>query len=135
MSDINIRGLLESRLATWAATQSLQIAFENQAFTPPNGMYLKAYMLPATTKVISLKGDLHVWKGLFQVTVVEPQQVGAGSTGQIAKALQALFPVNLVLTDSVVKVQVMTPLSVLVPVPSAGQYHLPTRFEYRADML
>jgi Bacteriophage related domain of unknown function len=137
MSDLNIRVLLESRLKAWADVQvpPISIAFENQAFTPPNVLHLECYMLPATTKPISLKGDRTVWSGLFQITIVEQERVGSKTVGDISKMLSTLFSTNLRLTDGVVNVQVTKPLSNLVASMPGAEYRLPTRFEYRADNL
>ena len=56
MSHLTIRGLLQQRLAAWATTKGLPVAWQGVSFAPPSGMYLRAFMLPAGTDSIDIEG-------------------------------------------------------------------------------
>lgn len=70
------------------------MAWENAAFTPPTGPYLRAFLLPATTTGIDLAGVGRTYRGIYQVTVVCPINTGPGAAESIADEIAALFPLN-----------------------------------------
>ena len=82
-----IRSLFESRLKAWADTKvpKLAIAFEDVAFTPPDGPYLKAFLLPANPDSEDLEGKHIAYRGVFQVSVVTKSGSGRGAAGLIAE--------------------------------------------------
>ena len=49
MSQADVRALIEARLADWASQNDLPVAYENVAFDPPAGEFLKFNLLPART--------------------------------------------------------------------------------------
>lgn len=135
MSDKSIRSLLEARLATWAAarTPALPVAWENVTFTPPDGAYLRAFILRAETTSQDLAGALRNRLGIFQVNIVAPGGAGAGPAEAIAAELEALFPNNLRLTSAGGTVQAVTPLRTRPAIPDGDRYTVPVDFTYRAD--
>ena len=136
MSQTLIRRAYEGRLATWAAARSpaLQVAWENQPFTPTTGAtYLRAYVLPAMTDAPDLAGALRTYRGVFQVSVCCPINTGPGVAAGIADELAALFVVNARLTSGGLTVQQITPWSIAPALPSDTNYIVPVSFQYRAD--
>lgn len=146
MSDAIIRQLYESRLQVAVAARGdlfpneKSIQFENEDFDPPNNargednVYLRAFLLPAE-KTTSYGGDITTFRGVFQVSVVLPKNVGNALAKTITDWLDELFPVNLVLSEGVVSVQSMTPLVAGPGIPSDTAYTVPTSFAYRADVV
>jgi hypothetical protein len=129
-----IRAAYELRLKNWADARSpaLSVAWENQPFTPPAGAYLKASLLPATTTSDDLAGTLRTYRGVFQVSVVSPINVGPGAAYGIADELAALFVMNARLTNTVT-VQQVTPCSIAPALQDATSYIVPVSFQYRCD--
>lgn len=135
MSDRLIRSLYEGRLNTWAAAHSpvLLVAWENNVFTPPAGIYLQAFILPADTTSQDLAGAMRNRAGIFQISIVAPLGNGPGAAEAISAELETLFPNNLRLTSGSFVVQSITPLRLRAPIPDAGRYIRPVDFQYRAD--
>ena len=135
MSDQLIRKLYETRLANWAAGRStpLKVAFENMAFTPPAGVYLRAFMLPAETTSRDLAGDNRHRSGVFQINIVAPIGKGPGEAEGIAAELEALFPMNLQLTSGSFQVLQTTPVRKRSGIQADDRYTVPVDFQYQAD--
>ncbi|MBO9717523.1 MAG: DUF4128 domain-containing protein [Pseudoxanthomonas sp.] len=138
MSTEACRAILESRLATWAASRGtpLRVAYQNAPFTPDSGeTYLRAYLLPAPTTAEDLAGALRTYRGVFQVSIVRPINGGTGAALSIAAELNTLFPVNGRYTSGAVTVQVITPASAGPGQQEENAYVVPVSFEYRADVI
>jgi len=133
MSQQVIRAYFETKLSTWAATQSpaLRIAFQNSPFTPTaTETYLETWLIPAYTKNPSVDGLHKREGGLFQVNVVAIEGKGTKASADIAQAIASLFPV--VPKDSVVSVE-QTPF-IMPGLPNRdGRWVTPIRIQYRLD--
>lgn len=92
MSTAIVRAALETRLATWASTQSLPIAYQNVGFTKPNGPWLEAILIPNLTMNKEITGTRKTMLGFFQVNVWTPQGQGTGQAEAIAQGIVDLFP-------------------------------------------
>lgn len=147
MSDAIIRSLYETRLKVAVAARGdlfpneRSIKFENDAdFTPPNNeraednVYLLAYLLPGE-RTTSYSGDITTYRGVFQVSIVLPKDVGNALAETIKDWLATIFPVNLYLTEGTFSVQSMTPLVPGPGIPGDTTYTVPTSFAYRADVV
>lgn len=134
MSHKVVRGLLESRLAAWAAARSpvLRIAWQNVAFTPAAGeTYLAAYLLPAATNAPTLEGTHRDEVGVFQVSVIAPANAGSGGASGIADEVAALYPHLLRLTGSQ-PVQVTAHPHVAAPIQDDTTFTVPVSIRYRS---
>lgn len=134
MSEKLIRNLFETRLATWAAARApaLPVAWENVGFTPPAGTYLRAFLLRGDATSRDLYGDNRHRVGVFQVSIVCPAGNGAGAAESIAAELDALFPMNLILTSGAFSVTQVSPLRTRPAIPD-DRFTVPVDFAYRAD--
>lgn len=139
MSDTRIRYLIETRLANWASTRSpaLPVAWEGHSFTPPAGIYLQAFMLPANTGSDDLQGAHRVYRGVYQVSINCPSGSGSGAAGGIADEIAALFPMNLRLSivSPAFSVTINSPCSAGPGQVGDGRYVVPISFLYRADTI
>ena len=134
MSHRIIRSLYEQRLATWAAARSLQVAWQNVAFTPPaSGIYLRSFLLPADTDSLDLEGAHRLYTGVLQVSIVTPNGQGSGAAEQLSVDLGAEFPNNLRLTSGSFAVQIVSPCSQGPAIQGDTHFMLPVSFRYRAD--
>lgn len=130
-----IRTLYEQRLATWAATKSLTVAWQNALFTAPAGAYLRAFLLPADTDSQDLAGAHRAYTGVFQVSIVAPAGQGSVVAETLAAELDALFPNNLLLSSGAFGVQIVSPCSAGPAIQDGTRYTLPVWFRYRADTI
>jgi len=133
VSQKSIRALIEQRLATWAATKSLPVAWQNVAFTPPAGTYLRAFLLPAETDSPDLQGVMRTYAGVYQVSIALPEGQGSGAGETLAGEIDALFPLDLRLNDGAVTVQMISPASIGPAIQDGSRYTLPVSFRYRCD--
>lgn len=134
MSHLIIRRLLESRLAVWAESKSLPVAYQNMSFTPPaSGIYLRTFTLPAVTDSTDLPGKNRQYIGLFQVSIVVPADEGVGGGEELIGELASLFPLFETLTQDDLKVKIMTPVDQGPEIQGDTDYTVPTSFRYRAD--
>jgi hypothetical protein len=136
MSNKAIRALLEGRLKTWADGRSpaIKVAFQNAAFTKPNALYLRAFMLPNDTDSRFLEGTDKDYMGIFQVSIVAPLNGGPSPAETVVASLEALFPKDLIIAG--------TPSVRVTSVPSASPalqepdaYVVPVSFEYQAQTI
>lgn len=139
MSDTRIRYLIETRLANWASTRipALPIAWEGHSFTPPAGIYLQAFMLPANTGSNDLQGTHRLYQGVYQVSINCPSGSGPGAAGGIADEIAALFPMSLRLSivSPAFSMITTTPCSKAPAQVGDGRYVVPVSFRYRADTI
>lgn len=129
-----IRALLENRVSAFATTHKLQVAWENLPFNPPaNKLYLRAFLLPASTDSLDIEGDHRLYVGVLQVNVVGVAGNGPGAAGEIAEALAEHFPKNLTLGAAPKVVRMTSPMSVFPGIPGDDRYTVPVSGNYRAD--
>ena len=135
MSNVIIRKAFEDRLATWAAAQlpPLPIAYENRAFSPPaNGRYLQAFLIPARTDSEFLEGNHRGYDGIFQVSIVMPLGSGTAQAGNIALALDAIYPVYF--KDNAISIYITSPMSAAPPIITDNTFVLPVSCLYRGEL-
>ncbi|MBZ5757945.1 DUF4128 domain-containing protein [Pseudomonas sp. S5(2021)] len=133
MSHHIVRGLYESRLSAWASVKGLKVAWQGVAFSPPPGIYLQAFMLPALTDSIDLAGDTRTFIGVFQVSIVAPNGKGTGAAEALVAELDALFPYTLELVSGDLTVSIVKPVDPGPMIPGSTTFTLPVSFGYRAD--
>jgi len=133
MSQQRIRTCFESRLASWAAAQSLPVAWQNAPGNLPTVDHLRVYLLPAETTSRDLAGTNRSYRGLFQVTVFIKAGQGAGRAEQIARQLDELFPVALRMENGGLAVTVVGPVYVMPSVQESDWFSIPCRCRYAAE--
>lgn len=134
MSEQLIRSLFEGRLRNWASGRApqLPVAWENVPLTPPAGVYLQAWLLRGDTTSRDLEGANRHRVGVFQVNIVCPGGNGPGVAEGIAGELEAIFPMNLILSSGAFSVTQTSPLRVRPALPT-DRYTVPVDLQYRAD--
>lgn len=134
MSHLIIRRLLETRIAAWANTKTLAVAYQNVSFTKPaSGIYLRTFTIPAVTDSNDLTGRNRQYIGLFQVSIVIPADAGTGAGEELIGELATLFPLFDTLSQGDLKVKIMTPIDQGPELQGDTDYTVPTSFRYRAD--
>lgn len=138
MSHARIRRLFERRLTDYCTLKGFDISVENATLTPTaKKVFIKSHLLPADTFTDTLGGDHKAFIGLYQMGIAIPLQKGVGASDAIIQELQDLFPVYSLVEDvgslDNFKVQVMSPITLLMGRSEESVYYIPVRFEYRAD--
>lgn len=137
MSNKLCRQAIETTLHIWAATRDpiLPVAWQNVDPGTLAVPYLRAYMLPAQTDSLDLKGDHREYHGIYQITVVCALDRGPGAAEGIATEIADTFPLNMRMTADYLTVTVNRPVTVAQGVPDEYEYILPVSFGYRADVI
>ncbi|MEF3698700.1 phage tail terminator-like protein [Desulfolutivibrio sp.] len=90
---------LNTRLNTFATAQGLLVAWQNADFTPPEGTYLKPYMIPGSLFAKHLgAGGLSEQRGIYYVNIISPLNMGVGDAQELADAICQHFPRGLELS-------------------------------------
>ena len=135
MSDKTIRAALEGRLATWAATQSLTVQYQNAPINQPSGTYLRAWFMPATRASKDIAGTHVLYSGIFQIDVVGVENVGTGTVATIVENIATQFPNNLSISASGLTIRVTNPASPRIGEYEQGRYVVKVSIHYRCDTI
>lgn len=135
MSLALVRRAFEVPLAAFAQAQGFAVSFDNVTFTPPPGMHLRAYLIPAGTSSDDLAGKHRRFEGTFQVTVMAPAGHGAGPGQAVADQIAALFPLDTPLVVDGQRVVLLTPMSQARPDPGPQWFGIPLSCAYRLDTI
>jgi len=135
MSQKLIRSLLQGRLNAFAAARSLPVAWENVAFTPPDGQYLRFNLLKAPTDSADLAGAHREYSGVCQISVFVPKGKGPTDAETLAADLAELFPLNDRLVSGSFAMQITSPCSEGPPITGDNHFMIPVSFAYRADTI
>lgn len=135
MSHTRIAALLEARLGEWADANDIPVAWENTPMDPPDGLYLQAYAMPATTTAIDLAEKLHVLPGVWQINVNAPAGDGTGPARDLADQIAALFPLGMMLTEGPLTCYIHTPPTIYRGISSDTRCSLPISMNYRGQLI
>lgn len=136
MSHSAVRSILESRLASWATTNTINVAWENVPYSPTQGeTYVRAFLLPAETVSQDLKGDHRRYLGVFQVSIVTPINSGPGAALALVDSLNTQFPMNGRYTSGAVTVQIVGPASPAPAIQEESHFVIPVSLRYRCDTI
>lgn len=128
-----IRQALETALQTFAAANSLPVAWENVELNPkPSTAYLRVFLLPAQTTSDDLERKHRGYRGIFQVSVCVPNGNGPGPGEVIAAGLEAAFPPSTPLAAGAVRVNLTGPMSAAPAIADADERVIPCSVGYLA---
>lgn len=132
MSDVLIAEAFESTLKAWADAQTpaIPVAWENKAFTPPAGRYVRAHLLPNPAKHLFVDGDGRSLQGIFQVDLCMPIGAGAGGARALAASLDAAFAITMV--QGSLRIWLIAPMSAANAIQEPDRFVVPVSAEYKA---
>lgn len=132
MSDALVRAAFETRVASWAASQvpPMQVAYQNKAFDPPPGTYVRCWVLPNPTQCLAMDGSHRERRGVFQVDLCMPMNIGSTSVQSLLASLDAAFPLSAPLQQGGISVFLLTPMSGATGRPDGTHYVVPVSCIY-----
>ncbi|MCS3602741.1 hypothetical protein M2371_001950 [Buttiauxella sp. BIGb0471] len=147
MADQSLRiiEMLEQRIALFANTQGVQVAWENIPFTPPQDKpYLRVFVLPAATQSIDFEASAKTYRGVMQVNVIAMAGNGVTDSRRIANGISDEFPDGERLQDGDLSVYINGQPTIHSGIqdrassgPTGGSgsisYTIPISISYRAD--
>ena len=138
MSDQHIMSALQTRLASFASTKGLSVAFEGVPFTPDaTKTHLADFLLPAATDNPSMGRDHRRYVGIYQVDVDAPASSNVADLRKLANDLVAHFPRGVALTHaaSSTKVLIIRTPSISPLIPDGGRMKRAVSIRYQTDLI
>ena len=90
---MTIRSELTPRVRDMAATLNVPVAYENVNFTKPSsGAFLEMFIVPTTTKDVTVDGTRQRELGYMQLNVWCPVGKGTKQSDDIVEAIKLAFP-------------------------------------------
>lgn len=135
MTVARIRKAFEVKVATWAAAQNpaFKVAYENTKFTPPEGRYARAFVLPGETTANDLGGKHRRYVGVLQVSLHLATEGGTAEASALVASLDTAFPLTSPLTADGLQVFLTSPMSAGPALPDGSRYVVPVSCRYRAE--
>lgn len=128
-----IPSILFTHMATLVLSPPLPIAYSDAAFTPPATAYLQVDFIPNTNVDQFLSDDGTVQhRGLLQVTVVHPVNIGVIKPNEIAGLIVQHFAKGTKLYRDGVKVRIYAKPSVAPPLQEPDRLRVPVVISYQA---
>lgn len=131
MSHALARRAIETKLEVWSQTQGLSVVYGAESFDPPEGqIYLRAFLLPASTTSRYLNSESIEYRGIYQVSIICPAGEPIGSAEAIIDQLSELFPVDSLLSRLGFAGIVSQPADQGPTITEPNTYTVPARFSY-----
>lgn len=138
MSDQSIMAALQARLAVFASTKGLNVAYEGVPFTPDaTKTHLADFLLPVSTENPSLGRDHRRYVGIYQVDVDAPTGSNVVTLRNLANDLAAHFPRGQTLThvSSGTKVLITRTPSISPLITDGGRMKRAVSVRYQSDVI
>jgi hypothetical protein len=132
VSDILVAAAFEGALKAWADAQTpaIPVAWENKAFAPPAGRYVRAHLIPNRAQGMFLDGSGRTLVGIFQVDLCMPIDTGAGGARLLADSLDIAFTQTMV--QDGLRIWLLTPMSAAPPLQQPDRFVVPVSANYKA---
>lgn len=130
MSIALIQSAMEKRLL--ALAPQLPTAWENVTFTPPASMWQRVNHLINAPRDMALERTLRMDRGIFQVTVHAPINTGRLAAMQRAELIRDHFAPVLMLTEGVVRVDIVDTPRIASPMPDEAWWAVPVSVYWSA---
>lgn len=131
MSLKTIRKAFETRIATWAATIPIDVAYENVPYTPTNNAYVETFILPAQTSSRYLAQNDRSFIGIVQINIHIPHNIGPSNAHNYAESIATLY--NLYIIEDTLKIYTQ-PAYELPAQTTDTHYILPMRIPYQCEV-
>ncbi|MFU6376423.1 phage tail terminator-like protein [Metapseudomonas otitidis] len=134
MSHARARQAIELMLAGWADARPIRIAYGPQPFEPTAGeMYLRTFLMPASTTCRYLGGEAYEYRGIYQLSVVSPAGQPLALAESLLAELAEVFPLDRRLSRSGFEGVIIEPLDLGPIIISGDTYTLPASFTYQGE--
>ena len=129
MTQRTLRKEIEDKVASWAISKNIKIAYENVPFTKPDSTFVELYIIPATTVNPTVDAKRATQYGVIQFNIYCKAGEGTKKSEDLAQELIQLFPV--VPKSGTVSIEQTG--SIMAPLYDAQWRVLPVRFRYRQE--
>jgi hypothetical protein len=134
LHELAIFRALAARLDLFIAQEAIDVAYPGLPFIPrADRPFLRPWQLPALTQSSGFGArDANDFRGIWQVDVFWPDDLGILAPLEKASKLMAHYGKGLVLHEGGVKVQINEPPYLGPALQEPGWLHLPVNIRYRA---
>ena len=129
MTQRTLRKEIEDKVAAWAATKSIPIAYENVTFVKPTTTFIELYIIPATTVNPTVAAKRATLYGMIQFNIYCKSGEGSKKSEDLAQELIDLFPV----VPKIGTVSIEQTGSIMNPLYDSQWRVLPVRIRYRQE--
>ena len=131
--EARIADLLLAHLADLTFMPPLPIAYPGVAFNPPEGAYLEATLIPNTNLNRGLgPNDSTQFRGIFQVTVVAPNNAGIIAPTEMAAKIADHFERGTLIADGALRVKIDGRPSLAPPISDTDRMSIPVSIRWHA---
>lgn len=125
---------IETKLNNWAKAKPLPAFFGIQKGDMQKPMFIRGFLLPASTTSPYLHDDGIHYSGLYQVTIsCDPPEVMSAAEGVIDE-INDLFPVNSLLEKDQFSGIIQNPVSRGPTIVEDNRYNIPVTIPYRGEV-
>lgn len=129
MTQGTLRKEIEDKVAAWATTKNIPIAYENITFTKPTTTWIELYIIPATTVNPTVNAKRATLYGMIQFNIYTKSGEGSKKSEDLAQELIDLFPV----VPKTGTVSIEQTGSIMNPLYDSQWRVLPVRIRYRQE--
>lgn len=134
MSHARARRAIEVKLAAWADAKPIAVIYGADAGEQPEDqVYLKAFLLPASTTSRYLKASELEYRGIYQVSIVCPAGTAISVPESIVDQLSTLFPVDSELVRAGFGGLIVEPVEQGPTITETTTFTVPASFTYRGS--
>lgn len=134
MSHAMARAAIEKKLFDWAKAKPLPAFFGIQKGDMQKPMFIRGFLLPASTTSPYLHDDGIHYSGLYQVTIsCDPSQAMGVAEG-VVDEINGLFPVNSLLEKDQFSGIIQDPVYRGPTIIEDNRYNIPVTIPYRGEV-
>ncbi|WP_139671707.1 phage tail terminator-like protein [Pseudomonas sp. F16(2018)] len=132
MSHARARQAIEVKLMAWATARPIRVANFEQGFEAgPDDIYLRAFLLPASTTCSYLGGEAYEYTGVYQVSIICPAGQVLAAAETLVGELSSLFRVDSELSRNGFEGMIVEPVEQGPTITESATYTVPASFTYR----
>lgn len=131
MSLRKVRAALEKRLGT--LSPAIATAYENLGFAPTSGTpYQKTFLMRGAPDNTIMGDKVFEEVGIFQVSLMYPQNVGAGDAEARAELIRTHFKRGQTLNEDGIRVHITRTPTIPQGRPDGDRWHIPVTIRWHA---
>lgn len=134
MSHARARRAIEVKIAAWADALPVTVVYgADPADQPEDQVYLRAFLIPASTDCRYLSASELEYRGIYQVSIICPAGTPVSTPEQLVDQLSALFPVDSELSRAGFAGLVVRPVEQGPTITDTTTFMVPASFTYRGS--
>lgn len=130
MNQVIINQTLRAHIAMFASSNGIKVAWPNLEFNEINSVYLRFFVMPASTQNIGLSHDMPIFRGVLQVNVIGNANSGESNLLAIAERLLDHLPNGYTFENDI---YLSDEPNIHASIQDGVNYTIPVSVPYRCD--